>query len=373
MGSAAPGMYAAFINLMADVTSKDAFTRNQAVKAHSRFVVGASMLFLAKAMASMMLDDEDDRTTEAKFEDALSRLNPKSKKFFTTEIPLGGGRRTIASEGGFFRTATQLSARIATDPKNAPEYVAKFMKGKKSPGLGTVLEIVTGEDYFGNEITTLESLSDALTPISLNEIARQHRGPVLDLVGDVTGLKGQSLTTLSKEKPHLTQTLEQMIFNATGFSAYTESSRGEFNRQMDREASRLHGAKDYRSLDYDQKVSVIESLEEKDVIKPKYKTTRSYTEFIVKKLDQNLDDSTLRKALVDVGIYSKFAAIPRYSVSGGGKLLIPIDSQDHKEMYRAFLKDMEGVVRSAEEELDGDALLDEAELRWENQLRANGY
>ena len=379
MGSSAPGMYGAFINIMSDVLSKDKFTRNQALKAHSRFIVGMSMLFLSKAMASMMMDDEDDRSTEEKFYDALSRLNPKSRDFMTTEVPIGGGRRTRFSEGGFFKTATQLVARVMTDPSNADQYIGQFLKSKKSPGIGTALEILTGEDYFGNEITTLEALSDAYVPITLNQLAKDYRGPVIDIVAKTlnlvpgVSLKGQSTTALLAEKPHLGQTLEQMIFNSVGLSAYTESARGKFNRDIDRLSARKFDGAKYRELDFDQKAQVVREAQETGLIKPQYKTTNSYGEFIVGKLDRNLDDPGLRKALVSRGIYQKFAAIPRYSVEAGN-VTVHIDSQDHKEMYRAYLKRMEDFAKSPESEnLDSDEFMFESELAWEEQLRSNGY
>ena len=374
MASAAPGMYGAFVNIMADMTSKDKFTREQALKAHSRFIVGMSMLFLSKAMAAMMLDDEDTRTTEAKFYDALSRLNPKSKKFMTVEVPIGGGRRTVFSEGGFFRGAVQVAARVVTDPGNADQHIGRFLKAKKSPGVGTALEMLTQKDYFGNEITRVEALADAFAPISLNELSRQYRGPAIDLVAGWFGIKGQSRTSLLEEQPELNQTLEQMIFNAVGLSAYTESSRGEFNRQIDIIAGTEYEGNKYRDLEFGQKVDVITKAEERGILKPVFKSTTSYMDFKVSQLDKNLDDPTLRRVFSDRGIYEKVAAIPRHSVAGGRSIMVPIDSEDHKAMYRGFVKDLENYSRTDEfGSHDSDQMLDQAEVFWENQLRSNGY
>lgn len=377
--SAAPGMYGAFINMMADITSKDKFTRNQAIKAHGRFIVGMSMLYLAKTMAAMMLDEEDERSTEAKFEDALSRLNPKSRKFMVTEVPIGKGRRVVFSEGGFFKTATQLSARILTDPGNSGEYISRFLKSKKSPGVGTALEILTGEDYFGNEITTLEALADAYVPISLNELAKRHRGPAIDVVaGWLSAItpfdwKGQSSTSLLEEKPHLNQTLEQMIFNSVGLSAYTESSRGEFNRQMDMLSGTLFDGASYRELDGGQKAQVTEEAAKRNIIKPVYKTIDSYAQFQIDRLTERLNDAKARRAMFERNIYAKVAAIPQYS-SGVDGTKIHIDSQDHREMYQNFTEGLKELSRREDiESLDSSSFLREARVLWKRQLREFGY
>jgi uncharacterized protein (TIGR02594 family) len=376
--SSAPGMYAAFTNIMSDILSKDKFIRNNALKSHVRFIAGASLMFLGKAMASMMLDDEDKRSVEEKFSDALSRLNPKSKKFFTTEISLGGGRRTIMSEGGFFKSATQLSARILNDPGNAGEHIQRFLKAKKSPGIGTVLEILTQEDYFGNEITTLESLADAFQPITLNALMRNYQGSTIDVVAKVLNAttpfnwKGQSLTRIIEDKPHLTQTLEQMAFNAVGFSAYTEGSRGKFNRDIENITGRIYGGA-YKSLTYDQKVAVIRAAADKGISKPVLKFVTSYSTFANEKLSKRLSDPVLRKQLATMGIYQKFAAIPKYSVDAGD-VNIPIDSADHKEMYDGWLKKMVDFSHTPEaQKLTDEEVLYEGELTWENELRATGY
>jgi hypothetical protein len=376
--SSAPGMYSAFVNLMADTLSSDKFTRNQALKAHSRFIVGSSMLFLAKAMASMLLDDEDKRSAEDKFMDALSRLNPKSKKFFSTEVSLGGGRRTVISEGGFFRGAIAVSAKVLTDPGNAGEHIGKYLKGKKSPGIGTALEMISGKDYFGNEITTLEALADAFQPITLNTLVAQYQGSTLDVVAKVLNAttpfewKGQSLTRLIEEKPHLSQTLEQMVFSAAGFSAYTESSRGKFNRDIDNIAGQKFGSK-YRGLTYEQKVDVIRTADSKGITKPVIKFMTSYQQFANDKLDRELKDPDARKLLADRGLYQKMAAIPRYSVDAGD-VKIPIDSEDHKAMYDGFRKKFEEFAKTPDaQKLSDEDILFEAELGWENQLREKGY
>ena len=377
--SSAPGMYSAFLNVMADVVSKDSFVRNNALKAHSRFIVGASFLFLGKALAAMMLDDEDTRSTEDKILDALSRLNPTSKKFFTTEVPLGEGRRAVVSEGGFFKGATQLSARIINDFGNSGEHIARFLKSKKSPGLGTALEIMTGEDYFGNEITTLESLADAYAPISINEVSRQYRGPALDAIASLLTAttpwdwRGQSMTSLLAEKPHLSQTIEQIIFNSVGFGAYTESSRAEFNRRIDVLSATNYDGRKYRELTIGEKTELLRGASEDDLVRPRFKTIKSYAQFQIDKLSKNLSDPTARRVMANKGVFTKIASIPSYSV-GGDDLKVHIDSEDHKEMYRGFIQDLETLsAREGVEDLTDEEFIKEASLSWENQLRAGGY
>ena len=181
-----------------------------------------------------------------------------------------------------------------TDPANADEYIQKFLKSKKSPGVGTALEIITDEDYFGNEITTLESVTDALLPITVSTLAQDYKGPAIDVVAKTlnflpgANFKGQSRTSLLREKPHLKQTLEQTIFSAIGLSAYTESSRGAWNRRIEFESGKKFDSS-YSNLDAGQKAEVIKSMNEAEDFKPKIKTQTSYMDYKLKQLDSNLN------------------------------------------------------------------------------------
>ena len=165
--SAAPSMYVAFGNLIADMTSPNATRRSLAIRGFSRFLIGSHMIFFGLAMAAAARED-DNKSILDNASDVARRMLPGDKNYMSIPVTIGSGkdsRQVILGFGGFFRSVSNFLGKSLRDPSKTTDFAQQFLKSRKSPGVSTIAEILSDEDFFGNPITNVEASLDAITPV----------------------------------------------------------------------------------------------------------------------------------------------------------------------------------------------------------------
>lgn len=375
---AAPGMYAAFTNLLTDITSKDPFVAKMSAINHTRFLVGAFMGFGATAFAAMKMDSNDKRSDEDKMKDALLRMIPSSNKFMTADIHVGGGKYVSFSMGGFFRQATKLSAQIRTDPENAHVYIGKFLNTRKSPGVGTALQIATKEDFFGNKVSRLETFLTMFQPITLETLLNDPTTKLVDFISSKSGgrIEGTTYDQLIQEDPSLGQTVGEAFFNMFGYNAYKESERSTFLRQRDQYSKKTYGDV-YRDLSFDDKARVMKDYAEKGLEKPRLRTSADFKKYKLDEMESSIGDSTVLRLITERGIEDSLIGIPQYTAPGKwGQPSVEIDSKHKREMTKNFYRNLAVDIKNNREgvrDLPDSELLNHASKLWQIELKRFDY
>lgn len=378
--SSAPSMYAAYINVMSDLASKNPAERQLAFKSHVRFLAGASTIFVGQALASMLLDDEDKRSFDDKLLDAASRLNPASSNFMRYEVPVGD-RRTVISQGSFFRSALAASAKFTAaavdmDGKGMINAYRQFLNTRKSPGLSTAIQLLTDEDYFGNEVTVAETLQEAFTPVALQAMAAEARKPIFSYVEDLTGAKLNSDASLVNESPVMTDTFRETVFGIAGFQNFTESSSRKFKRQRDGVSQELFGV-DYEEATTAQKRATILEADKRDIKKPVFKDLQGgYRKFLDEQFEKSVNDVRLMRQLRENfshRMVGTLAGIPRKNIKfRKNEPSVQMGTEEFETALNNYTSNLKSFIND-NTDVTEKKLQKEARRLWGNELRALDY
>jgi hypothetical protein len=223
-------------------------TRKAIAGEYARYLIGIGTVMGLAALAQ----DDDDPTIET---------DPRSSEFMKVRF---GDTRLDAWSG--LIQPTVLMSRLATGETKAAsgqtiplrgqdipyggatsaDVMARFLRTKLAPAPGAMVNLLSGENVVGEEVTTATAARDFLVPINFGEI--------LDVMKDQGVPKGTALSLLSmfgfglqeysqsaRRKEQITDRLEKKGIAPTEEQIEFEMKASEYRRQMLQERRKLKG------------------------------------------------------------------------------------------------------------------------------------
>jgi hypothetical protein len=157
-------------------------TKALIAKEYAKVLMGLGTVYGLAALYGMINgDDEDDpeveldaRSTDfGKIKIGRTRLDPLSGLSQTTVLLnrlVTGEQKKQSGKVVPIRTKRLDSGKVVKVPygsDNAWDVIGKYVRGKMSPGLGTGIDILVGEDFKGDLVTPAKALERTVKPLSL--------------------------------------------------------------------------------------------------------------------------------------------------------------------------------------------------------------
>ena len=376
----APSMYSAFVNGFSDLASSDPVIAKAAWKAAGKMGTGTIIAFIGASLAAAWSDEDDTRTAEEVISDAAKRMLPWQDDFMRVEVPIGD-RYTIVSDGGFYRGFFKFIADFggavaAIDPSKAIEAYTSFLNSKKAPGLATLLELYTGTDYFGNEISKTETILQSVTPVSVEPLREKVIDvPVMTLLGFVTGNNIRSNTNIQTEELGWDETLRQTAFGLVGTSNFLESEARVYKRQLNNFSNKLFG-RNYEELTPQEQYRSVVDAEGSGVVKPDYTgDIGRYRKYLQTQFESNTRNPNLSVFLIENKLMDKVISIPKSSITfGKDDPKVPIPKELYKSMVKQYHSEVETYLSTEEARSADPKVINKAVKKsWENILRSKDY
>lgn len=163
------------------------------------------------------------------------RFNPAHPSFMRFPYMMNNGRRKEISVGSIFLSAARTLGRsydkLTSDKpwgEGKDDPLISFAEARKSPLIGTLDMIRTGQDYRGEPISKTKTIARSITPVSLSSFAEHGNTE--------SGWKGFAAESL-------------------GLNTFDESPGAYRTRKMDEEANKKYG-KNYSMLTANQRMKV---------------------------------------------------------------------------------------------------------------------
>lgn len=143
-------------------------TRVAVAKEYGRFLVGVAVVY-ALAMLDGAEVEQDPRSADfGKLRYGNTRLDPMAGLLQNTVLlsRLGSGE-TKASSG---KVVPIRGPKVPFGSGNSADVIARFLRSKLSPAIGTGLNILTGKDVVGQPVTPASTAQNLLVPLSMQDI-----------------------------------------------------------------------------------------------------------------------------------------------------------------------------------------------------------
>ena len=197
----------------------NAETRSLIALEYARALTGLGVFYTILILLGDMLDDEDDRPTVeldsrsanfGKVRFGKTRLDPLAGLSQTTVfISRAAGGKTKLSSG---RVVPLRGEKVPYGGSKTPDVIARFLRSKLTPWLGSAVNVVSGENLIGEPVTPGSVAANATIPLALRDIYETMKeqgvpkGAALGILS-IFGLGLQTYETGAEHRLRITQRL----------------------------------------------------------------------------------------------------------------------------------------------------------------------
>jgi hypothetical protein len=212
----APKLYISRFKLLAGepMWSGDPYVRKAFAKDYARFIAAIGAIYALNALINDEPVETDPRSSD------FGKIRIRS----TTDVGDAGPVSTrIDITGGLNQYTVLLSQMTTGDRKalatgeiqeaNRGDTLAKFLRSKLSPVIGSSVDVLQGKNVIGEEVTPLDAARRLVTPLQFQDIyeAMQEHGIAKGAALSMLGFFGAGVQTFEPRTPKKTHRLPYRI------------------------------------------------------------------------------------------------------------------------------------------------------------------
>lgn len=152
--------------------SGNARTRKIIAKEYGRFLAGIGVVYLLGALAGGEIEDDPRSSDFGKIKIGATRIDPLAGLSQATVLSsriISGSKKTI---GGNVRP---IRGDVPFGSEDAADVIARFLRTKLSPVFGTGINVATGTNVVGEEVTPQGELARMVVPLAYRDIYEAMR------------------------------------------------------------------------------------------------------------------------------------------------------------------------------------------------------